>query len=366
MALIHGKVSSAVPFVTCALFLGDDARGICDTRTPRHRGAVQVGRRILERSLAPAPACAGARGRGSDGGAGLPPGFEGHLIGGLVISTRSRLLHRRTPARPGRVRSSAAVIYNSTRFEQHAARVSHRSADTLPNRAPRWQFRRAERAGTQTRSASSSRSRSPQGNQRHLRPRGRRAGVRAVAPCCGRRSRERCVRALCRRRVHRCAVGLHPRRGASGGRVADAVALSFEPRPGVRVALSDQRGPAASGGRRPVRGAAAGGRRAMYATSGPPLTELQRTSLARRSAPKIRNWNLELDWIWNAGPNSKFKFSIPNFAIGLLNASEDAHSERPEIAVTTSCRRLSSWGACDLRAGSPSTGAPGRASSAWK
>ena len=89
------KGQPLVPFVTCALFLGDDDRRICLPlrARPRHRSAVQVGRRVVERNLAAAARCADGRGAHGEELTSLLPcplTFEGRLIGGLVIYHSSR------------------------------------------------------------------------------------------------------------------------------------------------------------------------------------------------------------------------------------------------------------------------------------
>jgi diguanylate cyclase (GGDEF)-like protein/putative nucleotidyltransferase with HDIG domain len=125
MALIHDKVSRLVPFTTCALFLGDDEHGyVC-------RYAHGPGTEALFKWTAKSwsdlslrlPSCADGRdGKGEDLTALLPCPlmFEGRLIGGLVIyHTVPGCFtdeHRRVLGRVSE--QAAAVIYNSTRFEQ--------------------------------------------------------------------------------------------------------------------------------------------------------------------------------------------------------------------------------------------------------
>jgi diguanylate cyclase (GGDEF)-like protein/putative nucleotidyltransferase with HDIG domain len=125
MALIQDKVSRLVPFVTCALFLGDDDEGyVC-------RYAHGLGTEALlkwtpkswsEISLR-LPSCADGRGAHGEELAALLPcplTFEGRLIGGLVIyHTVPGCFtdeHRRVFGRVSE--QTAAVIFNSTRFEQ--------------------------------------------------------------------------------------------------------------------------------------------------------------------------------------------------------------------------------------------------------
>jgi len=89
MALIHGKVSRLVPFVTCALFLGDDSEGyVLPIRARAGTEALfKWTPKSWRASLARLPACADGRdARGEDLTAVLPvPWFRRHLIGGLVI-----------------------------------------------------------------------------------------------------------------------------------------------------------------------------------------------------------------------------------------------------------------------------------------
>ena len=141
MALIREKVSRLVPFTTCALFLGDDNEGyVC-------RYAHGPGTEALFKSLPKSwselslrlPSCADGRGaHGEDLTALLPCPlvFEGRLIGGLVIyHTVAGCFtdeHRRVLGRVSE--QAAAVIYNSTRFEQ-TQHESHTDPLTgLPNR----------------------------------------------------------------------------------------------------------------------------------------------------------------------------------------------------------------------------------------
>jgi len=141
MALIHKKVSRLVPFTTCALFLGDDQQGfVCRYAhgpgtealfkwTPKSWSDVSL--RI--------PSCADGRGpRGEDLMSLLPCSlrFEGRLIGGLVlyhtVAGSFTDEHRRVLGRVSE--QAAAVIYNSTRFEQ-TEHESHTDALTgMPNR----------------------------------------------------------------------------------------------------------------------------------------------------------------------------------------------------------------------------------------
>lgn len=141
MMLIHDKVSRLVPFVTCALFLGNDTDGyVC-------RYAHGPGTEALFTWTAKSwsdlslrlPACADGRAaRGEDLAALLPCPliFEGQRIGGLVIYhivvgcfTDE---HRRVLGRVSE--QAAAVIYNSTRYEQTQHESQTDALTGLPNR----------------------------------------------------------------------------------------------------------------------------------------------------------------------------------------------------------------------------------------
>ena len=141
MALIQEKVSRLVPFTTCALFLGDDEQGfVCRyAHGPGTEALFKWAPRSWSELSLRIPACADGRGpRGEDLMALLPCplAFEGRLIGGLVIYHTAPGSftdeHRRVL---GRVSDqAAAVIYNSTRFEQ-TEHESHTDPLTgMPNR----------------------------------------------------------------------------------------------------------------------------------------------------------------------------------------------------------------------------------------
>jgi diguanylate cyclase (GGDEF)-like protein/putative nucleotidyltransferase with HDIG domain len=151
MALIHDKVSKLVPFTTCALFLGDDEHGyVC-------RYAYGPGTEALFKWTTKSwsdlslrlPSCADGRGgKGEDLTALLPCPltFEGRLIGGLVVyHTVPGCFtdeHRRVLGRVSE--QAAAVIYNSTRFEQ----TEHEShTDPLTGLANRRSLDRQFEAG---------------------------------------------------------------------------------------------------------------------------------------------------------------------------------------------------------------------------
>jgi len=141
MALIQEKVSRLVPFVTCALFLGDDTEGF-ECRYAHGQGTEALlkwtPKSWSELSLR-LPSSADGRGAHGDDLMALLPCplvFEGRLIGGLVIyhvvpgSFTDE--HRRVLGRVSE--QAAAVIYNSTRFEK-TQHESHTDPLTgLPNR----------------------------------------------------------------------------------------------------------------------------------------------------------------------------------------------------------------------------------------
>ncbi len=125
MALVSDKVGRLVPFTTCALFLGNDADGY-DCRYahgPGTEALVGWAPRSWSEIALRLPSCADGRGMdGQDLAAMLPCPLivDGALIGGIVIyhtvpgyftDEHRRLLGRVTE-------QTAAVIYNSTRFEQ--------------------------------------------------------------------------------------------------------------------------------------------------------------------------------------------------------------------------------------------------------
>ena len=141
MALIQDKVSRLVPFTTCALFLGDDEVGyVCRyAHGPGTEALFKWAPKSWSDLSLRLPSCADGRGaHGEDLTALLPCPltFEGRLIGGLVIyHTVPGCFtdeHRRVLGRVSE--QAAAVIYNSTRFEQ-TEHESHTDPLTgLPNR----------------------------------------------------------------------------------------------------------------------------------------------------------------------------------------------------------------------------------------
>ena len=151
MALIRDKVNRLVPFVTCALFLGDDDRGfVC--RYAHGQGTEALfkwtPKSWSELSLR-LPACADGRDtRGDDLVSVLPCRlmFEGRLIGALAIYHTAPACytdeHRRVLGRVSE--QAAAVINNSTRYEQTRHESQTDALTALPNRRS---FERQLRAG---------------------------------------------------------------------------------------------------------------------------------------------------------------------------------------------------------------------------
>ena len=141
MALIQEKVSRLVPFVTCALFLGDDEQGyVCRyAHGPGTEALFKSAPKSWSELSLRLPSCADGRPAHGDDLASVlscPLRFDGRLIGALVIYHMVPGCftdeHRRVL---GRVSDqAAAVIYNSTRFEQ-TQHESHTDPLTgLPNR----------------------------------------------------------------------------------------------------------------------------------------------------------------------------------------------------------------------------------------
>jgi diguanylate cyclase (GGDEF)-like protein len=151
MALIQEKVSRIVPFTTCALFLGDDEQGfVCRyAHGPGTEALFKWAPKSWSDLALRLPACADGRGpRGEDLAALLPCRlvFDGRLIGGLVIyhtvAGNFSDEHRRVLGRVSE--QAAAVIYNSTRFEQ----TEHEShTDPLTGMANRRSLDRQLEAG---------------------------------------------------------------------------------------------------------------------------------------------------------------------------------------------------------------------------
>ena len=141
MMLIQEKVNRLVPFVTCALFLGNDTDGY-GCRYAHGPGTEALltwtGKPWIDLSQQLPPCADGRAGRGEDLAALLacPLINDGQRIGGLVIyhTTVGCFTdeHRRVLGRVSE--QAAAVIDNSTRYEQ-TQHESHTDALTaLPNR----------------------------------------------------------------------------------------------------------------------------------------------------------------------------------------------------------------------------------------
>jgi len=141
MALIQEKVSRLVPFVTCALFLGDEEQGYACryAHGPGTEALFKSAPKSWSELSLRLPSCADGRaGHGEDLTSVLscPLRFDGRLIGGIVIYHMVPGCftdeHRRVLGRVSE--QAAAVIYNSTRFEQ-TQHESHTDPLTgLPNR----------------------------------------------------------------------------------------------------------------------------------------------------------------------------------------------------------------------------------------
>jgi diguanylate cyclase (GGDEF)-like protein/putative nucleotidyltransferase with HDIG domain len=151
MALIRDKVNRLVPFVTCALFLGDDERGfVCRySHGPGTEALLKWTPKSWSELSLRLPACADGRaGRGEDLVSVLPcPLFyEGRLIGAMAIYHTVPACysdeHRRVLGRVSE--QAAAVINNSTRYEQTHHESQTDALTGLPNRRS---FERQLRAG---------------------------------------------------------------------------------------------------------------------------------------------------------------------------------------------------------------------------
>lgn len=125
MALIQEKVNRLVPFATCALFLGDDSDGyVCRyAHGPGTEALYKWQPKSWSEIALRLPSCADGRAAHGDELTSLLPcplRFEGRLIGGIVIYHSAANCftdeHRRVLGRVSE--QAAAVIFNSTRFEQ--------------------------------------------------------------------------------------------------------------------------------------------------------------------------------------------------------------------------------------------------------
>ncbi|MDP3716661.1 MAG: diguanylate cyclase [Acidobacteriota bacterium] len=141
MMLIHEKVNRLVPFVTCALFLGNDSDGY-SCRYAHGPGTEALltwtGRPWSDLSQQLPPCADGRAGRGQDLAALLPCPLvcDGRRIGALVIYHHAPACftdeHRRVFGRVSE--QAAAVIYNSTRYEQTQHESQTDALTALPNR----------------------------------------------------------------------------------------------------------------------------------------------------------------------------------------------------------------------------------------
>ncbi|HXZ84258.1 MAG TPA: HD domain-containing phosphohydrolase, partial [Myxococcota bacterium] len=258
MALIHDKVSRLVPFTTSALFLGNDTEGyICRTA---HGPGTEALFKWTSKSWSDLslrlPVCADGRdAHGADLKALLPCPliFEGRLIGGIVIyHTVPGCFtdeHRRILGRVSE--QAAAVIYNSTRFEQTQHESHTDPLTALPNRrALDRQFQIGIARAAETRTSASlivlDLDRLKEINDTYGHEAGDRA-LRAVGAVLGSTVRKSDLAARFAGDefiivLWDCSPGHEARRVAE---VQNAVsAYPFEPRPGVRVALSISAGPA--------------------------------------------------------------------------------------------------------------------------
>jgi diguanylate cyclase (GGDEF)-like protein/putative nucleotidyltransferase with HDIG domain len=141
MELVRLKVSRLVPFETCALFLGNDEQGyVCRyANGPGTEALFKWSPRSWSELSLRLPTCADGRGGRDEDLASLLPcqlTFDGRPIGALVIyHTAAGCFtdeHRRVLGRVSE--QAAAVISNSTRYEQtqHESRTD--ALTSLPNR----------------------------------------------------------------------------------------------------------------------------------------------------------------------------------------------------------------------------------------
>lgn len=140
MVLIHDKVNRLVPFVTCGLFLGNDSDGYACryAHGPGTEALLTWTGKPWSDLVQQLPPCEGRAGRAPELAALLPSPlmFDGRQIGGLVIyhSTPACYTdeHRRVFGRISE--QAAAVIQNSTRYEQTQHESQTDALTGLPNR----------------------------------------------------------------------------------------------------------------------------------------------------------------------------------------------------------------------------------------
>ena len=258
MALIGEKVGRLVPFVTCALFLGDDTEGyVCRyAHGPGTEALLNWAPRSWSEIALRLPSCADGRGINGEELASMLPcplTFEGAMIGGIVIYHTAPGYftdeHRRLLGRVSE--QTAAVIFNSTRFEQ----TQHEShTDALTGLANRRSLDRQFQTGLDRASRNQGAvslivldlDRLKEINDTYGHEAGDRA-LRAVGSVLGSSVREN---DLCARFAGDEFVVLlwdsTPEREARRVReLQNAVAAyPFEPRPGVQLSLSISAGPA--------------------------------------------------------------------------------------------------------------------------
>ena len=125
MALIQDKARRLVPFATCALFLGDESNGYnCRyAHGPGTEALLKWGPKSWSDISLRVPSCTDGRGANGEELMSLLASqltIDGRLIGGLVLYDASPNAftdeHRRIFGRVSE--QAAAVIFNSTRFEQ--------------------------------------------------------------------------------------------------------------------------------------------------------------------------------------------------------------------------------------------------------
>jgi diguanylate cyclase (GGDEF)-like protein len=258
MALINDKVSRLVPFTTCALFLGNDHDGYsCRfAHGPGTEALFKWTAKTWSDLSLRLPACADGRdAHGADLSALLPCPLivEGELIGGIVVyHTLAGCYtdeHRRVLGRVSE--QAAAVIYNSTRFEQTQHESHTDPLTALPNRRSLdRQFEAGLAVAAQNQTSASvivlDLDRLKEINDTYGHDAGDRAlrAIGAVLASTVRKS-DLCARFAGDEFIvvlWDCSPEHEARRVAE---VQSAVsAYPFEPRPGVRVSLSISAGPA--------------------------------------------------------------------------------------------------------------------------